>query len=365
MENLPELSVKKQILEWLNQSSPNTQLLTEWLQGYHLPSSRYEVASYDWLLRGVALIDEVPEAEALFAARVADLLDEAPEAEPLDNQPQEILHNLLRLCSALRRRPQLGPALLRMYGRLMDNRPITLPSELRFALTNALIFNQHDKALHNVWKAMLSGEKHELLIGNQVTGAEAMIWSTESEATWGQPNYNATGYALGKIAHYLKAEAIAEPEASFRRLLEMGKQIYAIPEEKWYRKMAEQSYRNSWPDWAEDLLPADITMETYVRLLEDWLNDWQPPSSISIKVETINRIVVRAELVGKKTQTIKGLAATAMLKLELEQGLKDSQTQQRIRECRGRLFKYRVDNCVKREEFSRQHSYDAVHAYAG
>lgn len=232
MENLPELSVKKQILEWLNQSSPNTQLLTEWLQGYHLPSSRYEVASYDWLLRGVALIDEVPEAEALFAARVADLLDEAPEAESLDGQRHEILHNLLRLCAALRRRPQLGPALLRMYERLMDNRPITFPSELRFALTNALIFNQHDKALHNVWKAMLNGEKHELLIGNQVTGTEAMIWSTESEATWGQPNYNAIGHALGKIARYLKAEAIVEPDASFRRLLELGKQVYAIPEEK-------------------------------------------------------------------------------------------------------------------------------------
>lgn len=361
MENLPELSVKNQILEWLNQDDWDTIPLSEWLQEYHLPSSRYELQPHDWLLRGLALVYEISNAGGLFAERVASLLDKTLETDPLNDCHRETLHNLLLLCAGLQRRRELGPALLRMFHRLMSKPEVILAPELRFALTNALIFNQHDNTLEEAWKTILEGETHKLLFGNQFTATEAMIRMPESTPTLGHPNYDAIGYALGKIAHYFEEKMPQQGEENFRDLLERGRRIYSIPPETWHYKMAEQSYQHDWPDWAEELLPADIAMNVYARLLEDWINDWQFQSPIKLRVETISRIVVRAQEEGKRTQFIKGLAATAMLKLELE--LKDSQAQQSIREHRGKLFGGRADIHVKREEFSRRRSYNTVAAF--
>ncbi len=359
MENLPELRVKDQIVEWLSQSEWETKPLIEWLRGDGLPSSRYGFEPQEWLLQGLALADEVSDAKVKFALRVARLLDESPEASVADDSDEEFLRNLLLLCVSLHRRRELGPPLLRLLDRLesasQEPKPELKP-ELRFALTNALIFNQHNETLIDIWKLMLSGKQHHLLPGNRFTGLEAILWMRDSEATGNRPNYNAIGYALGRIARYLEEKTITKREEDFRRWLEMGRGIYLIPPDEWGYKMAEQSCRNRWPDWAEELLPKGYLVKIWLRMLEVQLNKGQRLTPIRNVVEKIEQTPVDeiAKQTGRSQNFIEGLVETALLRIELEQSHPPDLNQVRALRVRRRR-NFRIDRNVSRNDLQRNH----------
>jgi len=242
---------------WLEQGDWQQQQLIDWLQGFGLPSARYEDEPFQWLLRGVPLAAERYRAEREFARRAAALLDDQPDVHPVGRRPNEVLYNLLELCAGLSVADYLADPLYAMFDRQAlagEWRGIDLRSTLR----RALISSQKDNRLEPVWQDMLSGKGHAWLPGDYYDGFEGIRLQPKSADTRGKPDLDAIGRALAAMTKHI--ESSTDCRIEFRRLVDRVIATYS-GRPSWDADLIEQADKNMWPIWAVSALPS-----LYVRL---------------------------------------------------------------------------------------------------
>lgn len=237
---------------WLERSDWTTQELIGWLQGFELPSARYEDEPFRWLLRGVPLAGDRFHAEREFARRVASLLNERPDVECVGRRPNELLYNLLELCAALSVPDHLADPLWEMFGR-RALKGIWRGVDLRISLRRALTTNQRDSRLEFVWQEMLSGKGHPWLLGDHYDGFEGVRLKPTSAATRGEPDTDAIGCALAAMSAHIKADRGCRIE--FGSLVSRILGTYP-GRPSWHAELIEQADDKKFPTWAVSALPS-------------------------------------------------------------------------------------------------------------
>ena len=199
------LQIRDKLSRWLAKEEKDGDKLLRWLLGYELPSVSSSQESYIWIMRGLRAMDGSPEKLKTMAQRLARFLEKEPDMTLNVPQANEVLYNLLMLCSRLG--AELSPAdlkyevrsllaspLIEMYNRNREleqkykradsssgNRERSKligkwrGIDLRRALQSALIFNQvDDRLVEPVWMTMLNERKHDFLPGDEYNGYEGM-----------------------------------------------------------------------------------------------------------------------------------------------------------------------------------------------
>src|SRR5205085_8111745 len=140
-----------------------------------------------------------PEAEAELARRMSRVIREKPDVSRPGDRPDEVLFNLFMLCAILGRPGELGEPLLAVYER-RELRGEWRGSDLRVALTAALISNQIDKRLLPVWQAMIEGREDDFLIGSMRYGLDGITLMPGSEDDPGEAALDEIGGALKAVS---------------------------------------------------------------------------------------------------------------------------------------------------------------------
>lgn len=243
-------------------------LLQDWLQGYRMPTLGEEDEPYVWLIRGLL---EVPEGERRdevtrrLAAWLAEIL-ERPDVEKLGHLPDRLLYNALMLAGGLECPEILWEPLLGMLERntLGDRTYHGIP--LRSSLRTALVNNQLDSRLEDIWLAMATEKGgDERLPGNVYDGFGGIVRLPGSELVPGSRSWDLLREGL---THSVKRLGdMTERRILFRNLTEQLVERHSEQGKvnHWLLVMAHQE---SWPRWAVEGLPS-----LFYRL-ENRVDDW-------------------------------------------------------------------------------------------
>jgi hypothetical protein len=239
------------LLPWLDSAEEDLNQLVRWLQGYDLPAAGGEEEPYVLLLNGLPVGKDRNLREKQLAARTALLIKEDPDIYRPGDMPEKLIYNLLFLCSGLNAPDELADPLYKMYERdsLEGN---WLGIELYDALISALIPNQVDNRLYGLWKLMLERNAPRQFRGNEYDGFDGILWMPKSEATRGEPDIKALGYAMLVMARYLDQAPDRRTEFSF--LLNNVQDIY-FDHLTWEIDLLNLAHEYNWPKWAVECLP--------------------------------------------------------------------------------------------------------------
>ncbi len=264
----PTKWMRNLIIPWLERGGWQPEQLIAWLQGYNLPPVGHDEEPHVWLMRGLPPDDEDLRAE--MARRVVRILSSRPDVELPGRRPDQVLYNLLMLCSSLGRPFELAEPLYQMFVRERLSGKwlgVGLPECLR----DALIENQIDDRLLPVWEQMLSGQKHKFLAGRQYEGFAGILMRCQQEVNSDQRALDAIGSALSQMTKYLSQEHDCRVE--FRALIKKVEKSHPL----WPScslDLVMQAHKNMWPDWAVSCIaglpsPEDLS-ETDDRIIPVW-----------------------------------------------------------------------------------------------
>ncbi|MSQ48186.1 MAG: hypothetical protein EXR78_07330 [Deltaproteobacteria bacterium] len=251
--------LRKAVKTFLDQEQWTEQHLVKWLQGYRLPPVGHSEQPFALILRGL------PEGKATgaaqnFARRVAVLLGHLSEIQRLDDRPEECLYNLFMLCAGLQQPEQLAQPLLDILAK-KALKGHALGIDLRSALESALIMNQQDDTLRNVWETMAEGNPHEFLPGDEFDALEGARFMPASKDTPGESSLDLIGKALKGVSKRL--EQSSDRRRHFRYLV--NRLIDTYPRRPtWSMDCLQQAGRHQWAGWAVECLPSlYIPIEVY------------------------------------------------------------------------------------------------------
>ncbi|HYH86170.1 MAG TPA: hypothetical protein VEX60_12005 [Pyrinomonadaceae bacterium] len=238
--------------EWLSRPEWELEEAYDWLQGYYLPPVGHDDYPFVWMHRGLLLIEERYEAETELARRMARVLQENPDVTRPGTRPDELLFNLFMLCTSLSYPAVLGEPLLAVYERRKLGGE-WLGTDLRVALTAALISNQIDKRLLPAWQAMLEDKDDDFLIGNVRYGLDGITFMPPSEAAPDEPALDEIGNALKTVARNLSQEH--DRRAEFKAFVKTVTDTYP-GRPTWAVDLVQIADKNRWPAWAVECLPS-------------------------------------------------------------------------------------------------------------
>lgn len=242
--------VSRELEGWLACRDWTLEEVHDWLQGHRLPPVGHDEDAFVWILRGLLCADERGAAEAEMARRLARVLDEQPDVTRPGLRPDEMLYNLFMLCAGLGLPEVLGEPLLAVYGR----RALSgkwMGTDLRVALTAALIPNQVNKALLPVWQSMVDGGGHDFLIGSLAHGLDGVTFLPGVEPD--EPPLREIGEALKALSLRLQDETDRRPE--FAHHVERVVSRYPGRPSR-HAELLRLADRYDWPDWALISLPS-------------------------------------------------------------------------------------------------------------
>ena len=250
--------MRQQLKAWLARKDWSIDELVSWLRGEGLPASDTYQEPYAWLLDGLPLADKRYEAETELASRAASLLATQPDMQPRNEERDEWLYNLLMLCAGLSCATQLADELHAMFLRRQLLPAVIEPAEslqsirLTQALESALITNQADRRMHDVWRSMIEDEGHDDLTGDEYAGFEGIRLMPASSTTRGKPALDEIGDALAIMARHLDTEY--KRRAEFYSLIERVLRTYP-GRPSWDIDLVRRADEEHWPDWAVTCLP--------------------------------------------------------------------------------------------------------------
>ena len=250
--------MRRQLKTWLARKDSAPEQLISWLQGEGLPPSNIQQEPYAWVLDGLPLADERYLAETRLARRIAHLLKTQPDKQPLDERRSEWLYNLLMLCAGLSCPTELADELHAMFMRRQlpaAAAPMAASLEcirLPQALESALITNQRDARMRDVWLSMVRERGHEYLTGDEYAGFEGVRLMPSSSTTRGTPAVDDIGEALANMAKYI--EHNRDRRVEFHGLIDRVIRTYS-GRPAWDGELVHQAHMRSWPDWAVSCLP--------------------------------------------------------------------------------------------------------------
>lgn len=240
-----EFNLRKKLKAWLEKSDWTIDELLNWLQGFELPAVGYDDEPYVWILRGLPLADERHQAERELARRLSSFLSQQPDVKPSNIVTNEALYNVLMLCAELQCRDELAESLYQVFTRRHLSgkwRGV----ELREALVSALIYNQLDDRLEPVWEDMLD-QGHDFLPGDANCAFAGILYKPKSELTRGEPDLDAIGATLARMAQCLESQKNGQVE--FLRLIDWVKNAYPRSQTLWMKDLIEQAHKYDWTPW--------------------------------------------------------------------------------------------------------------------
>lgn len=245
-----------QIRKW-QEGGAASQELIRWLQGNDLPllERMSTTEPYEQILGGIPRGLEDLDIKSALAQAAASILDKNPDVQNPAGDPEDsekFMDNLLMLCAGLGPRDELNEQLWAMYERrALEGEYRGL--DLRDSLVAALMRNQTDARLHQVWSKMLSGSEQDFLPGDEWNGWYGVLYMPESREQRG-PFMPAIVEALSQMAKHLEND---EARGSWFRslILDVAR---ADPAECLGLEsyLAGQAQEHKWPQWAVDCLSA-------------------------------------------------------------------------------------------------------------
>jgi len=360
----PDSEVRDALESWLSRPQWKLKEVYDWLQGYYLPPLGHDDYPYVWVYRGLVLFDERGKAEAELTSRLSVALREKPDVMRPGTRPEEMLFNLLMLCASLSNSHLLGEPLLKIYERRALEGE-WLGTDLRVALTSALISNQIDNRLQSIWQAMIEGRDTDFLIGSPKHGLDGIALMPNSDGEQHSPALPELGYALKAIARNLQAE----PERRLEFATYVNEIVSTYPgRPSWAPDLVIVADKAKWPAWAVECLP-DLCIRTeeekdgrvcylvwhYILACVPKRLDYDVVSGLcrnhilktfvtqetSFFIETIAPVIEEARLKNPfaSESSTHGVVAGVMTDLELQAShLFDSETAEELREARRNLL---------------------------
>lgn len=189
--------------------------LTNWLRGYGLPPVGPEEEPYAWLLYGLPLGTERPNAQKRFASLLGQLVSEQPDVDWRFEEREDALYNLFLLCAGMDWAETLADPLDAVLKRTGPDESL----KVRDALLAALIRSQADARHESMWIEMIQGGTHEILPGDQYAGLSGIKWLPGPEL--GEPNLQAIAKGL-KLMAEIHLNQLREPDRDeqFRSIVE-------------------------------------------------------------------------------------------------------------------------------------------------
>ncbi|MFM9961269.1 MAG: hypothetical protein ACKV2Q_08585 [Planctomycetaceae bacterium] len=229
--------------------------LQAWLQGLSLPldGDRYE--PFERLLTAVQTCDDrfsASKATEALIGRLHDVLAIQLDATASVPLPETLLYNSLLLSARLACPHQLGALVHRIYERRQVHQIPEFRPLLRHALFNALIENQIDGRLENLWGEVIeSGRGEGYFEARPQDGWDGLVRMVQTK----EPNWETV---VEKLGPKLKTLASQEPNPKFRReyldhlvtpLLSLAKP--KVPQSNWpmkkRRMIVELADKGNWP----------------------------------------------------------------------------------------------------------------------
>lgn len=235
----------------LGKEDQDSQELIELLQGYGLPPVGHDDEPYLWILRGLPETEAGRTVKAQLLQRVAALLEKKPDARRFGDQPEKLRYNLFLLCAGLHSPDQLADPLWKIFerGRLKGR---FLDLDLRVPLRSALIMNQRDARLREVWERMAEGKEHSLLPGDEFDALEGARFMPKSEQTDEEPDLDLLGKAFKGVAQRLEEDPTRRRDLRYL----INRVIDTYPKRStWDWDLIQQAKKNQWPGWALECLP--------------------------------------------------------------------------------------------------------------
>lgn len=256
----PLAHFRNDVLAWLDEEESSLDSLIAWLQGYDLPSPQED--AYVWLLQALPLGHERSDYELRLAERLAELLRLRPDTEEgrLGRRPEQLLFNALMLATGLRHREVLAEPLWEMYERRQLSGD-WLGASLRTALRAALIHNQVDQRLEEMWLKMSRGEADDFLGGNEFVALEGSYRMPDPKKGPGAPCLKLLGQTLKGVADWLDDDEGRRLQ-EFRRHLERVRS-YLPSWKSAERDIVAMAEESNWPSWTTATFPSLIIPAWY------------------------------------------------------------------------------------------------------
>lgn len=356
----PSERVAQLLYDWLSRDEWELEEAHDWLQGYCLPPVGHDEQPFVWIYRGLVLIEDRYEAETELARRMARVLQEKPDVTRPGTRPDELLFNLFMLCASLSYPAVLGEPLLAVYER-RALRGEWLGTDLRVALTAALIPNQIDKRLLPVWQAMVEGRADEFLVGSIRHGLDGITLMPGSDSEPEEPALDEIGGALKAVARNLSHER--DRRIEFKAFLKDVTDTYP-GRRTWALDLVLLADKRHWPAWAVECLPSlcirlerstdermcyfawhyilacvpkSYKYEVVSSLCGNHVLETYVSEETSFFIELIAPVIERARLENPfvSYSSVHGVVANAMIGLELSANtLFDSEAAEGFREAR-------------------------------
>lgn len=243
--------VSREFEAWLARPDWTLDEAHDWLQGHFLPPVGHDEDIFVWILRGLLWADDRGAAEAETARRLARVLRERPDVTRPGLRSEELLYNLFMLCAGLGIPEVLGEPLLVVYDQ-RELRGRWMGTDLRVALTAALIPNQVDKRLLPVWLSMIDGGGgDDFLIGSLAHGLDGVTFLPADEP--GEPPLEEIGKALKLVSQRMQDEPDRRPQLKGY----IDRVISRYPgRPSWHEELIRLADECAWPDWAVVSLPS-------------------------------------------------------------------------------------------------------------
>ena len=251
-------SMQKKIIKWLNNDNEHLNLLVDWLQGVGFPPFGHDEEPYKKLLYGIPVGPDRNKVECKFSARVRKLLESKPDIYSIGERPEQLMYNLLMLCSGLSCPDYLADPLYEMLerGKLQGE---YLGFDLSVALWSALIDNQIDNRLQNKWQEMLNN----YYSGNSPIDVysifEGILLMPESEESRGVANKKMISQALGIISKIF--DQLEDNVIEFEIIINEIYSKYPGQEDEINEALILHADKFKWPQWAINCLPLYVPVE--------------------------------------------------------------------------------------------------------
>jgi len=245
--------MRKKLAAWLVRDKGDLEPLKKWLTGHNLPNPiGMDEDPYVWLLRGLPLADERYSAEVKLAQRAAIMLDMKLDTSPPSSEGNKLIYNLLMLCAGLSCPTELADPLYEMFERReLEGKHQSI--DLRQSLESALITNQRDNRLKDVWLTMITRGKHHFLTGDEYAGFEGVRLMPASESRRGEPDIETIGPALAAMA--VRYHRRSNRRIEFYKLIDRILRTYPL-RPTIHHDLVYAAHWCRWPDWAVLTLPA-------------------------------------------------------------------------------------------------------------
>lgn len=268
--------IRHDLEAWLDKSEWTFDELRRWLKGYELPAVGYDREAYWWIVSSLSRADHYDEK---MASRLAFFLESTKpyQESSEDKEDSRLFYNLFSLAAGLGCKHQLGNALRDMFNWFAtqeDSQKEFFGGSEQYNLNNAfreaLITNQTDMTLRDVWRRGLEGNSEVFPLGDVYSHFRGIVHLNNE----GQPAIEDIGWALGRMTDYLESET--DRHRKFRRCLEKVKEVWSTDATlRWDKILFIQAMNNGWREWAIVELPSLAVRTSAVSVGREGFLIWE------------------------------------------------------------------------------------------